>query len=278
MRAARASGKWLGLPPFGYKKEIDENNKPIIVQSEKASIVKNIFSSIAKGKTQSEIREKLKKDGIIIPESSFGCIIRNRVYIGEILVKSENGNFYVKGLHAPLIDERTFNKVQATFNNSKELIKAKCFSEDFPLRSIIKCDNCGNKLTGSFSKSRNGNKHKYYHCNNCGQVRLRVDDTNKKVEAILSEITISKPAQKLYDLMVKNLFQKIKINKRPLNTIKNEIMRIENRIKNIQDSFADRQIDLDSYTQSKRRYANEFHALRKESEEFSNDNLNTKSF
>jgi site-specific DNA recombinase len=74
------------FPPYGYKNARDDQNKPIIVPNEKAATVKKIFLALAKGKTQSEIREALRKNGVSIPRATFSIIVRNRVYIGEIHV------------------------------------------------------------------------------------------------------------------------------------------------------------------------------------------------
>jgi len=61
VRAAKKQGRWLGKAPFGYKIERDEKNKPLLIPGDKAPIVKRIFTDIAKGFTQTEVRENLRK-------------------------------------------------------------------------------------------------------------------------------------------------------------------------------------------------------------------------
>ncbi|RYY43366.1 MAG: recombinase family protein, partial [Chitinophagaceae bacterium] len=95
VRAAKLSGRWLGLAPYGYKNARDENNKPIIIPGEKAATVKKIFSLIAGGKTQAEVKEHFKKQGITFAKTTFSEMLRNQVYIGNIRVESESGSYYV---------------------------------------------------------------------------------------------------------------------------------------------------------------------------------------
>jgi site-specific DNA recombinase len=144
VRAAKESGRWLGVAPNGYANASDEQKKPIIVPNLKASIVKSIFMDIAKGKTQSEVRHELRKKTVYISSSALSRLIRNRVYIGQIFVKGNDNKegHYVKGLHQPLIEQALFDKVQETIEINfltKKVTKAKCFRPELYLRGLIGC-------------------------------------------------------------------------------------------------------------------------------------------
>ena len=101
VRAAKASGRWQGRAPFGYKNASDEQRKPIILPADKAIIVKRIFEEIANGKNQAEVRYQLKKEGTLISKSAFSRMLRSKLYIGQIFVRGAEANegHYVKGLH-----------------------------------------------------------------------------------------------------------------------------------------------------------------------------------
>jgi DNA invertase Pin-like site-specific DNA recombinase len=132
VRAAAASGRWMGSAPYGYKNARDEANKPIIVPNEKAATVKHIFSELAKGKDQAAVREALKKKGTLIPKTTFSVIVRNRVYMGELHVRDDKGGYYVKGLHQPIIDATLFENVQVLLQGNakvKKLSKPKAANE-----------------------------------------------------------------------------------------------------------------------------------------------------
>lgn len=177
--------------------------------------------------------------------------IRNQLYIGKIFVTdgTKEKGYYVKGIHEGLIPESLFNQVQENLEENlkqKRFVKAKCFKEEFLLRGIIKCENCGANLTGSASRSKNGVRHQYYHCNHCHEVRMRVNEINSRIESILNEIKIGTPAKKIYNLMIRKiLMQDNKIRQRPDARIQMDIAQCEARIRKLEDSYADESIDLE---------------------------------
>jgi site-specific DNA recombinase len=208
VRAAKASGRWLGRAPFGYENSTDDQKKPIIIPGKNAAIVKQIFKDILAGKTQAEVRYNLCSKGTLISRAAFSKLLRNKIYIGQVYVKSDTGNqgFFVRGLHQPLVSQDLFNKVQEKIDDNftiKKLPKAKSFRPELYLRGLIVCDNCSNGLTGSASRSETGKRHFYYHCNHCKTVRLKADEVHERVLNILNEIKLEKTAKALYELILK---------------------------------------------------------------------------
>ena len=270
VRAAKASGRWLGRAPFGYKMTRDEQGKPLLQESEKGAIVKKIFQSIADGKTQAEVREHFKKKGHYFSTSTLSDLLRNKVYTGHIHVKSgEKGEgFFVKGLHPPLIGQELFDRVQDILEGrliTKGFVKAKCFQEPLLLRGLLLCDHCEKKLTGSASKSRNGQRHYYYHCNHCKKVRIPAEEVHDRIEATLKELQIKKEALKLYDMMVKKGLSNMVTKKaRPEAVIREEIALHEKRIRNLEDDHSDRTIDTPTFHRSLTRYTGELNKLKEE--------------
>ncbi len=269
VRAAKAAGRWLGPAPYGYSNAKDDINKPIIIPNAKAEIVKKIFTNIAVGDIQSEVRYKLNKEGNYISESSFAAMIRNPVYKGQIFVtaNTKNEGYYVNGLHTPLISADLFEKVQdklAGNLKAKKKVDAKSFQAELALRGLLDCDNCGHHLTGSASKSRSGVKHYYYHCNYCGKVRIRAADVHHKIESILDEISIKKNAKILYDSIIKTLLTKNVSKKRPQEKIEDDIRQLELRIRNTEDNLADGKIDAATFNNSLNRYKQMIRSLKSE--------------
>ncbi len=61
MRQRLLNGYWMGKAPLGYKNARDQNNVPIIIKDEKATIIKNIFLwKVNEGLTNTQIIERLK--------------------------------------------------------------------------------------------------------------------------------------------------------------------------------------------------------------------------
>lgn len=104
-------------PPFGYKYNNSKNNKNWIIDSQNASIVKQVFEMTINGVNYKEICNKLK-----IKPCLYYKIIKNKSYLGYVIyynkIKDSTGKIMqkelveYKGSYIPLIDEETFLKVQ----------------------------------------------------------------------------------------------------------------------------------------------------------------------
>ncbi len=70
----------------------------------------------------------------------------------------------VKGLHVPMIDERTRHEILYILSGKKPRPKL-AHNTNFPLRGSVHCDSCDQLLTGSTSRGNGGSYH-YYHCKN----------------------------------------------------------------------------------------------------------------
>lgn len=60
-------------------------------------------------------------------------------------------------------------------------------------------------MTGSPSRSQNGNRYFYYHCNHCKLERVSAIKLNKTIESILHAFKFTKGAETIYEMMVKQL-------------------------------------------------------------------------
>ncbi len=247
VRACKKEGRWLGKAPYGYQSIRSTTNKTVIIPGEAAPIVKKAFSLITKGKTQAEVREALKKEGKHFSRNSLSTLLRNRLYLGEVRVKTgdHDGFYFVKGLHEPLVSVDLFNTVGAILEGrlvDRGFVKAKSEKEEFALRGMLLCGECGKSMTGSASKGRNG-RHCYYHCNHCGKVRLRTSEVHERMESILNEINFEKKPAVLFKAMMEKLIRDGNIRKgRSKENIEHEVAEVKARMQNMEDDYADRKI------------------------------------
>ncbi|GAA4334207.1 recombinase family protein [Flaviaesturariibacter amylovorans] len=258
VRAAKKEGRWLGVPPFGYQRCWDEKGKPRIEPGPSAELVREAFGLIARGKTQAEVRELIKKKGKYFSRSTFSDLLRNRVYIGEVRVKAEDhSSYWINGLHEGLISTELFSKVQASLEGrlqERGFVKAKSARPEFPLRGAILCGNCGNPLTGSASKGRNGH-HAYYHCNHCHAVRLRTSSVHEQVETILGEIKLNKNAATLFKMMLAQLLKTKGSEKvRPKEKIEEDLRKNDERFRNLEDDYVDRKVNAETFNRMQLRF------------------------
>ncbi len=278
VRAAKKEGRWLGKAPFGYKNERDAINKPIIVPDANAPLIAKVFQDVLKGASQTEIRSELRGKGIYIGKSRFSVLVRSRVYAGDVFVRSDDSppGYYVKVLHTPIVEADVFYKVQEilTGKQLKKRAPAKynTVSNELFLRGHLNCPKCGSHITGSASKGRNG-RHFYYHCNHCKGYRIRVDEAHQTMEQLLAEFSFAKPAQKLYDVMVKQVFSStFKERKKSKETLQKEVEELEKKLENLDNKFAADALDIDTYYRLYGKFNQQLQLLKSELDEKRSEN------
>lgn len=152
-------GEVVSTPPFGY----DVKNNVFIPNTEAATIVKMIFEKYLSGQGCLEIAKELNKMGI---KTKYGnkwenrgveYVLRNVVYTGKLTwtpVKTKTRDYNCKdtiiscGMHEPIIDQETFDKVQSMIIEKKKLFPkhSRQSSNEFMLKGFLKCSNCGGSL------------------------------------------------------------------------------------------------------------------------------------
>ena len=149
-------GEHNGNPPFGY--DYDRNLKRLIINEEKAKIVKLIYEMFISTQNLRHIATTLN-DLDIKPmrgnewgTKTLKLILTNRSYIGEV----KHRDIYYKGIHNPIIDVKIFNKVQKIWEYRDEHFK-KCkvqVQHNHWLRGILKCSDCGKGMIFFQRKTR----------------------------------------------------------------------------------------------------------------------------
>ena len=157
-------GGAVSIPAFGY----DIIDKKYVVNPETAPIVRQIYADYLSGMGALQIAHKLNDLGVrttrgnLWENRTVDYILRNPVYIGKIRW-NPNGRtrrnyddpniMIVDGQHEPIIDEASFNKVQAIYEvNQKRHAR---YAHDtgkkymYMLHGLVKCSDCGASLSMS---------------------------------------------------------------------------------------------------------------------------------
>jgi len=167
-----SEGKHVGsAAPYGYDKyKLQQKGYSLKINPEEEKIIKFIFNSYINGNGPESIAKELNKMNIKPKRSSFwgkstiSHILANPVYIGKIRyaenatkkknvngkiirVKNNNPNIiYVDGLHTPIIDINTWNKVENIKNNNRTNRIKIDYSLKNPMSNILKCGICGGTM------------------------------------------------------------------------------------------------------------------------------------
>ncbi len=194
--AKREKGLHIGsFAPYGYIKD-PRNKNTLIIDEEAAENVKNIFVWFLGGMSKNAIIRKLNENGILCPSAykkskglkyqnphtaggsplwsavSVGDILRNRVYIGDMVqgryrTKSykihiqervpEDEWFIVENTHDSIISRKDFENVQTLLMKDTRTAPGK--NKLYLFSGFLRCGDCGKGM----SRSKAGNN-VYYYC------------------------------------------------------------------------------------------------------------------
>jgi site-specific DNA recombinase len=258
-RKARKEGCWTGPAPFGYSNTRLLGSKSSLVPNEKSLLVKEVFKRLYTGLyTAEEIRKQLYNEGLKLQKQAFLNLIRNITYTGKILIKSykNEDEQLVEGLHPAIVDEDVYYHVQKILDSRNRLKgKVKKKSDSFPLRGHLACNICGGNLTGSFSTSRNKDRHPYYHCQKRCKERFKAQDANKDFEVLLKKLEWNDEIAELYKETLKEIFHTKKGDKETqINKLQNEILETRQILESVDRKYYSDEITQEKYIIATDRY------------------------
>lgn len=284
MRRAKKEGRYLGVAPAGYINEKERNSgkgkkdKPILVVDEQiAPVVVWVFEEVARGVFDLEkIRRMAGTKGLKVSSSQFWNLVRNVTYCGKVFIaayKKEEAHS-VPGIHAPLISEELFNKVQDILMGRKRIAKVRSAKdENLPLRGFLLCQHCGRTLTGSASKG-NGGRYYYYHCqvNAICKERFRAEKAHEALKNQLHTISAKKEVFALYlEILARELKAGNMNNEVQIKETQQTIEKLKQRIQNAQTLMLDADIAPGEYTNIKNKLFGEIETLERKKIELVTD-------
>lgn len=184
--ARKEKGLYLAaIAPYGYVKD-PKNKNHLIIEPERAVVVKRIFNMFDNGISMAEIASKLMAEKIYCPgyydyggsrsgdnykwrADSIKRILKSQVYIGNTEYGKKMNLSYkskkVKNIpredwkislntHEAIIDKETFDRVQAKINLNKK-VRHKKFK--WMLNGLVFCKECGNKMVLKIKRDKSGN-------------------------------------------------------------------------------------------------------------------------
>lgn len=189
-----------GSPPLGY----DVVDKKLAINESEAEIVRLIFDMYGNQKfTYNDMAKELNargyktKAGNEFSASSFNSILTQRKYIGEYfynrrVAKSIVGK-YNSHANKPedeivripngvprIIDDETFNKVQARLNQNKRKVGFYKSKSQYLLSGFIVCAECGQHYQGNSRKGGSGTVYSSYRCGK--KQNHKIGCNNKEIE------------------------------------------------------------------------------------------------
>ncbi len=226
IKQATLQGRFANKAPYGYINSKDEEGKAVILLSEHASNVREIFRLFLLGVNPKEISRQLDIKGK--SNSIIHRVLTNRVYIGEVRVSGTTQ--WVKGIHAPLVSGQDFWTVQEKLNVKNHVSQP---NDEVPLRGALRCF-CGKKLTAGKSKGNGGN-YWYYFCSEHKNY-LPAKKLHKQFDLILESSSLPK---EVIEEVKEQIIEKInnELASEDTNALKAELKRVIVKIESTEKKF-----------------------------------------
>lgn len=252
MRKSKQSGNICGRAPLGYINSKNEFNKSIITIDElKSKFIIRAYEAIAyQGQSKSEVASELKKAKLIgSGRDQVTRILRNVIYAGKVVVPAF-GNMpsqIVPGNHQPIISEQLFNTVQQILDGKKRAQKHQS-NDEFPLRGVLCCNQCGAMLTASYSRGKMGVKYGYYHCRANCTYRHRSDEVHETMQSLMYELQLSPAFAESYKLVLQDVFKSENSDlPKQITEGETELINLEEMIQNADENLLLNKISVENY-------------------------------
>ncbi len=177
--AARRKGKYSGgRPLLGYDIERNESGSRLVINTEEAKQVKEIFGMYLKNKTLIKTAQEasikgyhtkrwVTKKGKVIGDKKFDkakihCLLTNITYLG----KTKYGNEIYEGEHDAIIDEQIWKDVQRLLTKNRHSGGTSGYGGQnyYLLKDLLHCCHCGCGMGHTYTVRKN-RRYRYYVCN-----------------------------------------------------------------------------------------------------------------
>lgn len=234
MKSKYHKGEWLSNPPQGYD-IVRSNGERKIVLNEEGKKIKKAWNWKLNGMKNEEIAERLTKMGVKMYKQQIYKIFKNPFYCGLIAHGMLDGKV-VEGKQEKMVSQDVFFKIHdLRIASTKYGVPHKKENEAVPLKVFLKCEDCGEPLTGYVVKKKNLY---YYKCRKKGcQCNKSAKDMHKMFIADLGKLEVKEEflqgiAYELehayYNQNKDNAEKEIALNKR-LSELKLEMDRLDEK-------------------------------------------------
>lgn len=179
MKESVIKGTYLGCPvPIGFKVV----NKKLVADEKTAPIIRYAFKEYSLGTPKKDIIQELNRRGMRtstgkeLTLASLQKALRNEKYIG---IYRYNGELVNGGCEA-IVENETFEKVQAKLDAVRHAPAASKAKVDYFLQGKAFCGMCGSRLVGESGHGKGGTTYHYYACTNRKKLHICAKKNEKK--------------------------------------------------------------------------------------------------
>lgn len=265
-------GKYQTKAPVGYL----NINKDIIVDSERAPLVKKMFEMYATGNysltglqqfaKEVNLYSRHNKTHKTLGRETIHAMLKNPFYYGEMVIRCEK----MPHKYEPIISKSLFDKVQDILSGKNASMPTREYGGiSFAFRKLIKCAECGGTISSEHHKG-----HVYLCCThprgNCNQKTVRESLILQQLDdEVFSKIRLN---ANIIDLLKKCVVRKMtedsEANAVMKRQITNELNQLEAREQRVKDCFFNGDITRDEWNEEKANIASKREELQHTAEKY----------
>jgi len=268
------NGLWPQRAPVGYLN--DKKTKSIVIDPEKAPLVKKTFEAYATGSyTISSLRKTIGDLGLKgnkgkeLAMSNYEHILKNNIYHGLLYF---GGEFY-EGKHEPIITRKLYDTCQEVMK-----IKSKPQHEGrlkpYVYRGLFKCAECGCCLTIETQKG-----HNYLRCTRrkgpCSQKYVREEAMTEMIKEEIKKVSLSdEVANWLITKVEKEKTEDTDSSKNQIDKVKIEALAIDAKLDKLMNAYLENALTLEEYQTAKNKLITGKQVLKDKLEAFGRNSIN----
>jgi site-specific DNA recombinase len=243
---AALAGRHSNMAPVGYKNARDDGNKPIIViDDEKAFVIRIIFREYLNGMPIEEIRRMIIRYEYEAKGSSkIQYILANPVYAGYVKVPAQKSKpaHLVKGIHDAIISEQDYWLVQDRLSGKTITVQNR---DEVPLRGALSCG-CGKKFTAGNSKGK-AKYYWYYVCKDC-RLNLSATRLHKQFDELLDNLSFAPEDLREFKVqLTKKLNDYINGRGDKMKQVQKQLILVEGKISGVEEKWLLNNVSEASY-------------------------------
>jgi site-specific DNA recombinase len=168
--ASKAKGMWMGgVPPLGY----DVRDRKLVVNEEEAALVRDIFARYAEHGSAARLVRELAvegrttkawvnqkgsfKPGRPIDQQILFVMLRNRLYLGEMVHKGES----FAGQHQAIVSQALWDQVHTLVDARRQGPRVKDTDHPALLAGLLYAPD-GQRMLPTYTTKKNGKRYRYY--------------------------------------------------------------------------------------------------------------------
>lgn len=236
LHQAAVNGRYIGTAPVGYKNARDAQNKPVIlIDEEKAVIIRIIFREYLNGMSIEELRRMASRYGFpLTGNSAIQRILARPVYAGFIRVAATKNKpaHLVKGIHDAIVSAEDYWLVQEKLQGKTITIQNR---DEVPLRGALSCG-CGQRFTAGNSKGRT-KYYWYYVCRQCS-LNLSAAKLHEQFNELLDNLSFDMKAFRMYkEKMEVKINEHLATRDSKVKEVEKQLKLVESKISSVEEKY-----------------------------------------